>query len=414
MRARDAATDGRGNDYNRAMTDTTPASDPAVPGQPAPAPVSATPASSRADGRSAGRGLSATATALVVVVLLAAALVAALWIQRQQFQRTGREVALRLDEVTAALDQARTDARQSLALAQAQAGRLSALEDALDESRSQYAALEQAWQNFNAGTGDSVLLNDIDRLVTMASQQLRLAGNVSNAIVALETAQSRLAQADRPRFASLQQAINGDLDRLRAVPLVDIPVQAARIERLVAEVGRLPLLVPDAAAPEVAAAPETAPMAPAEPDPAAGLPADAPWWVRWRAQVGSWPARVRNAVAYELSDLVRVQRVAEPGALLMSPEQGEQLRANLRQRLLTAQVALLMRQPSIWQAELDAVGTALETRYDTHLSETRAAVQLARNLARTSIAVALPDVSDSLSALAALRSAGDRTPRRGE
>jgi len=321
---------------------------------------------------------------------------------------------LRLDQVTAALDQARGDARQSLALAQAQTSRLNALEDALDESQSQYDALEQAWQNFNAGTGDSVLVNDIDRLLTMASQQLRLAGNVSNAIVALETAQARLARADRPRFASLQQAINGDLDRLRAVPLVDISMQAARVERLVAEVGRLPLLVPDGAAPTVATAPEAGHPPPASPDPAAGLPSDASWWMRWRAEAGSWPGRVRNAVAYELSDLVRVQRVSEPGALLMSPDQGEQLRANLRQRLLTAQVALLMRQPSIWQTELGAVATALDTRYDTHLPATRAAVELARNLAGTSIAVPLPDVSDSLSALAALRSAGENPPGRGE
>jgi len=394
------------------MTDTPSAPDPAVPGQPAPAPASS--ASASAPGRS-GAGLSATATALVVVLVLAAALAVALWMQRQQFQRTGREVAVRLDEVSAALEQARRDARQSLVLAQAQASRLGALEDALDETQSQYAALEQAWQNFNDGAGDTVLLNDIDRLLTMASQQLRLGGSVGNAIVALETAQSRLARADRPRFAALHQAINGDLDRLRAVPLVDIPLQAARVERLIADVGRLPLLVPDAATPAVAAEPEAEPASlPVPASAASAPPADTPWWTRWRARIASWPARARDAAAYEFSDLVRVQRVTEPGALLMSPDQGEQLRANLRQRLLAAQVALLMRQSAVWQSELAAVRTALETRYDTHLPETRAAAELARSLAATPVAVPLPDVSDSLSALAALRSAGANPPARGE
>ncbi|MCC3264186.1 uroporphyrinogen-III C-methyltransferase, partial [Paenibacillus polymyxa] len=78
-----------------------------------------------------------------------------------------------------------------------------------------------AWQNFNDSASDELLANDVERLLTIANQQLRLAGNVSNAIVALETAQSRLARADRPRCSSLQQSINGDLDRLRAVSTVD-------------------------------------------------------------------------------------------------------------------------------------------------------------------------------------------------
>ena len=143
----------------------------------------------------------------------------------------GREVAQRIDTLSSDLAQARGDTREALA-AQAQAGRLGELEDTVRETQSQYHALQQAWQNFNDSASDELLANDVERLLTLANQQLRLAGNVSNAIVALETAQARLARADRPRFSSLQQAINGDLDRLRAVSTVDIPAQAARIERL--------------------------------------------------------------------------------------------------------------------------------------------------------------------------------------
>src|SRR5690606_26441774 len=115
-----------------------------------------------------------------------------------------------------------------------QSGKVAELEGKVREAQSQYSALQQALQNLNDGASDEMLANDIERLITIASQQLRLAGNVSNAIVALETAQARLARADRPRFASLQQSINGDLDRLRAVGVVDIAAQSARIDRLVA------------------------------------------------------------------------------------------------------------------------------------------------------------------------------------
>ncbi|WP_025140300.1 uroporphyrinogen-III C-methyltransferase [Achromobacter sp. DH1f] len=392
------------------MTDKTPATDPAV--HPA-APGASAPASAPADpvkARPAKRGSGPLVTALILVILLAVGLGFALWKQRTQFVAAGREVATRLDTLTTDLAQARKDTREALALAQAQAGRLGDLEDTVRETQSQYNALQQAWQNFNDSASDELLANDVERLLTIGSQQLRLAGNVSNAIVALETAQSRLARADRPRFSSLQQAINGDLDRLRAVSTVDIPAQSARIERLSALLSKAPLLVPDAAAPGIAPASEARPAAPAPTiDPQAGLPADAPWWQRWRAEVASWPGRAGSALAHELGGLITIQRVDEPAALLLSPEQADQVRATLRQRLLTVQLSMLMRQPAVWKSELDNVGTTLAKYFDNRSPDTVAAQTLARELAQTDIAVRMPDVSDSLNAIAALRAAGFKT-----
>ena len=255
------------------------------------------------------------------------------------------------------------------------------------ETQSQYHALQQAWQNFNDSASDELLANDVERLLTLANQQLRLAGNVSNAIVALETAQARLARADRPRFSSLQQAINGDLDRLRAVSTVDIPAQAARIERLSVLISKAPLLVPDVAAQAVV--PAGQPVAASAPavDPQAGLPADAPWWQRWRAEIASWPGRAGSALAHELGGLITIQRVDEPAALLLSPEQADQLRGTLRQRLLTVQLAMLMRQPAVWKSELDHVGGALAKYFDGRSPDTVAAQNVARELAQIDIAV---------------------------
>ncbi|MCZ8397737.1 uroporphyrinogen-III C-methyltransferase [Achromobacter ruhlandii] len=393
------------------MTDKTPATDPAVH---AAAPGASAPASAPADSvkaRPAKRGSGPLVTALIIVILLAVGLGYALWQQRTQFVAAGREVASRLDTLTADVAQARKDTREALALAQAQAGRLGDLEESVRETQSQYNALQQAWQNFNDSASDELLANDVERLLTIGSQQLRLAGNVSNAIVALETAQARLARADRPRFSSLQQAINGDLDRLRAVSTVDIPAQSARIERLTALVGKAPLLVPDAAAPGIAPAGETRPATPAPVavDPQAALPTDAPWWQRWRAEVASWPGRAGSALAHELGGLITIQRVDEPAALLLSPEQADQVRGTLRQRLLTVQLAMLMRQPTVWKSELDNIGATLAKYFDNRSPDTVAAQNLARELAQTDIAVRMPDVSDSLNAVAALRAAGFKT-----
>jgi len=393
------------------MTDKTPATDPVVPTA---APGASAPASAPADpvkARPAKRGSGPLVPALIILILLAAGLGYALWMQRTQFVSAGREVATRLETLTADLAQARKDTREALALAQAQAGRVGELEDTVRETQSQYNALQLAWQNFNDSASDELLANDVERLLTIANQQLRLAGNVSNAIVALETAQSRLARADRPRFSSLQQAINGDLDRLRAVSTVDIPAQSGRIDRLVALIGKAPLLVPDAAAPGVAPAGENAPAAAPAPtvDPLADLPADAAWWQRWRAEMASWPGRAGAALAHELGGLITIQRVDEPAALLLSPDQADQVRGMLRQRLLTAQLAMLMRQPAVWKSELDNVGVTLAKYFDNRSPDTVAAQALARELAQTDIAVRMPEVADSLNAVAALRAAGFKT-----
>jgi uroporphyrin-3 C-methyltransferase len=396
------------------MTEQTPVNDPAVsPASPdVPTSIQAQSTAGSVPGGSPGgrkpartRSANGVLTTIVILaILLCVALGSALWVQRKQFVSAGREVAQRLDGVSSALNQAKADTREALSLAQAQSAKVSELEGIVREVQSQYRTLEQAWRSFNDTAGDTMLANDIERLLTIANQQLRLAGNVGNAIVALETAQARLARADRPRFASLLQAINGDLDRLRAVNVIDVPAQSARIDRLIALVSSAPLLVPDAAAPGASPANAAAPIRNAPPSADVEvLPADAPWWQVWRARVASWPGQAASMFRYELGDLIRVQRVDQPAAIMLSTEQAEQLRSTLRQRLLTVQLSLLMRQPGIWKSETENVVRAITSYYDGRSPDTMSALALARELSQTEISVPVPDLSNSLNAVAALR-----------
>ncbi len=345
--------------------------------------------------------------AVIVLLVLAGGAGAGWWMQYQKSERNVRELASRIDGMSSEVGQLRSDARQALSLVQTQGSRVAALESALQDAQTQFDGLEQSLQNFSDNSGEAVLINDVDRMLALASQQLRLAGNVSNAVVALETAQARLARADRPRLAPLQQAINGDLDRLRAVPLVDVPAVAGRLDRLIELVSRAPLVVPDAAVSGVAESPATAKPAPA-PAPAPVVDPAAPWWDRVRAEITAWPGRAWTAMGHEMGDLISIQRVDDSDALLFSPEQGSQLRGNLRMRLLTAQLALLMRQTPVWESEMSAVDSALATRFDTRAADTQAAQRLVRELSGTNIAVRVPDIADSLSALAAVRAAASQ------
>ena len=416
----------RGNDYNTAMTEPTPSPQSSAQAEPAklatPA-ISSTPEySSRF--RRKNTGPTWSVTLMLVFLLLAVVIGAGAWFSQKRFDTAGREVATQVQGFTAQLVETKREAKLALGLVESQAKLIVTLQQSLAESKSQFEGLEEAWASFNKGMEDSMLANDIDRLVTLASQQLRLASNVNNAVMALETALSTLVRADRPRFAAVQRAISADLDRLRSVPLVDVSALSVRLEALATLIGRAPLLVPDAAAPNVAAVPSAAARAPTARPAAAQATAVAPapatpsgmpqtgaaeppvgeaWWdLAWRKTV-LWSKAVAVFVAKELARVVSIQRVTDASALLMSPEQGAQLRANLRTRVLTAQMALLMHQPSVWRAEIASIEASLTTRYDPKAVDTVAALRLVRELASASVVAALPDMSDSIAALEAVR-----------
>jgi uroporphyrin-3 C-methyltransferase len=389
---------------------------------------------------------------MLVFLLLAVMIAAWAWFAQKRFDRTGREVATQVQDVTAQLIETKREAKLALSLVEGQAKLIVNLQQSLAEAKGQYEGLEEAWASFNKGMEDSMLANDIDRLVTLASQQLRLASNVNNAVMALETALSTLVRADRPRFAAVRRAISADLDRLRSVPLIDVSALSVRLETLATLIGRAPLLVPDAAVPKVAAiSVATPPVSTVQPDVTspnaaklptaqsttaqsttaqsttaqsttaqsgaiatadmmqagasayATVPADGAWWdSAWRKTV-VWSKAVAVFAAKELASVVSIQRVTDANALLMSPEQGAQLRANLRTRVLTAQMALLMHQPSVWRAEIASIEASLAARYDPKAVDTVAALRLVRELAAVPVSAALPDMSDSIAALEAVR-----------
>lgn len=350
-------------------------------------------------------GPSWSVTLLLVFLLLAVVIGAWAWFAQKRFDRAGREVATQVQDFTAQLIETKREAKRALGLVEGQAKLIVELQQSLAEAKSQYEGLEEAWASFNKGMEDSMLANDIDRLVTLASQQLRLASNVNNAVMALETALSTLVRADRPRFVVVQRAISADLDRLRSVPLVDVSALSVRLETLATLIGRAPLLVPDAAVPKVAAiGGVTPPVSTAQPATAtvAGSTNEAWWDIAWSKTV-LWSKSVAVFVAKELASVVSIQRVTDANALLMSPEQGAQLRANLRTRVLTAQMALLMHQPSVWRAEIASIEASLTARYDPKAVDTLAALRLVRELATVPVAAALPDMSDSIAALEAVR-----------
>lgn len=374
---------------------------------PAPTPESATPASALATAQAgAGRKrLGGAAMAVILLVLLALVLGGALFYQNRQYRALRADLQEQHRQSVQIVQETRDQAGQALAQVQAQAARLKELSDALDTTAGQVQELDQALRMMTDSGSDLLLLNDIDHLVTIAQQQLSLGGNVANAIISLEAAQAQLARANRPGLAALQQSINGDLDRLRAVATIDLPALTARIDRLSDLVGSAPLLIPGAAGQATAPAPTQTPAARARDAAPAPVEPAPEGWRAVAADAWQWTRDAAGMVSQDLRALFDVRRVDDAAALLMSPDQALRFREVLKQRAVTAQLALMMHQSRIWQAELDQLSKAIDQRYDMRAESSREALRIARELRDTAIEVKLPTVDNSLAAIAAARDA---------
>ena len=124
-------------------------------------------------------------------------------------------------------------------LREAQA-KLALLETRLAESQSQQAALEAMYREL-APSRDDLALNEVEQILLIANQQLALAGNVPAALAALQLADGKLARIDRPPLGPLRRALSRDVDRLRALPFIDVTAITLKLDQAIGLVDTLPL-----------------------------------------------------------------------------------------------------------------------------------------------------------------------------
>ncbi len=339
----------------------------------------------------------------LLLILVIGGLSAVVWWQHNRFESVAREVADRLQQSDQRLAVLEKQSSEALSLARSQTQALEQATSRLSVVRRDLTSLEQSWQSTTAGLDQKLLVNDLRRLLTMANQQLTLMGNVGSAISILESMRTMLESQETPAMTALAQAINTDLARLQALPMVDPATIASKLDSLIVLSEKAPLLVPDRASPTVTEPPfksgvESPPPA-SEPQAAAS---DLPWWEQLPEQAQRLASEASRVVIDEFAAMVDVRRANDPQALLLSEEQALALRANVRSMLLSAQLSLLTRQSDIWRAELSEVESLLNTRYDLEAADTKAALVLTQELLATPISVKLPTLIDSLSALESL------------
>jgi uroporphyrin-3 C-methyltransferase len=324
----------------------------------------------------------------VLALVLAAAGCALALVAHQRFDSVERELARRIQGVDTTSNEARVAAKQAQDIALALQTKEGVLEARVADSQGQQASLQQLYQDLSR-TRDDWVLAEVEQIVSVASQQLQLAGNVP--------ADSRLARADRPQFIALRRVIQRDADKLRALPSIDLAGNALRLDSLVSMVDRLPML--------------------SDERPAAALRLDAVPLDRSAARnstASSFGERMADDWRYftaetwqQFQQLIRVRQVNQPDALMLAPSQAYFVRENLKLRLLNARLALLARQESIYRSDLLRVEDILQTYFDTHAQSTVAAQALLQQLESSTTSIELPNLSDSLNAVRNFKSASD-------
>ena len=301
----------------------------------------------------------------LLIALVVATVVAWQWLEaRNQITELQQEFATRLTDTVGIVK----DNQEALRETQVKLG---LLESKLAESQNQQIALESLYQELSRNR-DEWALAEVGQMLDIASQQLQLAGNVKAALIALQAADARLQRIDRPQLIPLRKIINKDIERLKAVPYVDTVAISVRLDDLISKVDSLPLAME---------------VRPHSDQSEAGEQIAQSAWIKFAREI--WQ---------DMKQMVRIQNTAEQEPPLLAPDQLYFLRENLKLRLLSARLALLLHDETSFKADVTAAQGWLTRYYDNSSEATQAALASLRQLQESRVSIELPDIAASLDA----------------
>ncbi len=252
--------------------------------------------------------------------------------------------------------------------------KVAALEARYAEAQNQRAALEALYNDLSVSR-DETALAEVEQMLMIAGQQLQLSANVKAALIAMQSADSRLQRMDRPAFNGLRKAIGQDMDKLRALPGVDITGINLQLDSLIADVDELPLVYQQRVTKKAEAAPTAAPKG------------------------ETALQRLLREIWQDVKQLVRIEDTGKAEIPLLPPNQEFFLRENLKLRLLSARLALLSRDEDGFREDMKTAQGWIARYFDGRSNEVVRAQAALKKIAASPVSIELPDVSPSLQAV---------------
>jgi uroporphyrin-3 C-methyltransferase len=319
--------------------------------------------------------LGVSPLSVLALLLGAVALVGSIMVW-QRVSAMQEQLARQSGDATMHAAQARASAKEAQDLARETAAKLAVAEVRLSEVALQRTQLEDLIQSLSRSRDENLVV-DIESALRLAQQQAQLTGSVEPLVAALRSAEQRIARSAQPGLAQLQRALARDISRITSASTIDTPSLLARIDELLRMADELPLV-----------------------NAVAGVSATGSLKRKESEAAPNWWLQVLQVVGEEASKLLRISRIEQPDAALLSPEQSFFVRENLKLKLLNARLGLLARQLESARADLASASVSLFRYFDPSARKTQAAASLLQLVQGQMKTMELPRIDDTLAALA--------------
>ncbi len=219
------------------------------------------------------------------------------------------------------------------------------------------------------------LIADAEYLLSVANERLHLVGDINTTREALEAADQRLRESGDAGTISIREQIAKEIAQLQGIKPVDIVGLHAAIQTLQSEVPKLTLLLPYS-----------------------GKPPTPPGERNESAPVSEDPNDLLSGAIRELEGVVTIKRTDQPIKEILSQEQAEFIREQLKVKLELLKVALVQQNDGLYQSILTEIKSWV-TQHFTDNDATKSFVSEVGRLQAIKLRNQLPDISGSLKML---------------
>jgi len=323
---------------------------------------------------------------------------------RRNIDDMQQQLARKIDEMNSSSKANRQLLTQSRDQISELSVKLATLETRYAEMQNQRGTQENLNNDLSVSRDESALA-EVEQMLLNAALQLQTSANVRAALIFMQSADARLQRMNRPAYRGLSKIIGKDMDKLRALPVVDITGINRQLNKLIAAVDELPLAYQQRVASEPN---KNTPQAGSrgEPDGFAVTPAqEVPPKEETTGQ------KLLREIWQEMKQLVQIENTGKDEIPLLHPDQQFFLRENLKLRLLSARIALLSRDEAVFRQELKSTQLWTARYFDTKSPAVSEMLTGMKKLAASRISVELPDLSSSLQAVRNYRLTSEKAAR---
>jgi uroporphyrin-III C-methyltransferase len=327
---------------------------------------------------------------IFIIAALAVSMLASFYLWRK-LTNIQQHLARQSADATNLSVEARSLAKNAQDVAREASARSSLNETRLSEVALQRSQLDELMQSLSRSRDENLVV-DVESALRLAQQQAQLTGSVEPLLAALKTADLRLSRAAQPRLNAVRRALASDTDKIKAAAVTDIPSLLVKLDEISRLVEDLPVLNTVTAVVRVEKTNVSS-------KPVGTKSTTASQDADWQSSVQNFMQSNWQIVRAELVKLVRVSRIENPDAVLLSPEQTYFLRENLKLKVLNARLGLLGRQ--IQSAKSDLTSVADDVRkYSDPTSKQSQLLQTALSQVQTQLSNAsIPALDASFAAL---------------